>query len=63
VARCQPTKRPSHSWAIYHLKGTPAQLVGIVDNQPDEESAIKAAIEEFDVPASQRGRLMAQRRG
>jgi len=26
----QPTKPPSlHSWAVYHLKGTPAKLVGI----------------------------------
>jgi hypothetical protein len=59
-------KRPNQAIepsAVYHLKGTPAQLVGIVDNQPDEESAIKASIEEYDVLPNQRGRLMAQRRG
>src|ERR1700722_9455907 len=26
----QPTKPQTHSWAVYHLKGTPAKLVGIV---------------------------------
>jgi hypothetical protein len=50
-----PTKQPRHSWAVY--QGTPAKLVGIVFDQPDEA----AAIEEFKVPANQRGRLIAQR--
>jgi hypothetical protein len=46
---------------VYHIRGTPAQFVGILD-APDEQSAIKRAIEEFKVPANQRNRLMAQRR-
>jgi hypothetical protein len=25
-----PIKEQAHSWAVYHLKGTPAKLVGIV---------------------------------
>jgi hypothetical protein len=47
---------------VYDLRGTPARFVGLVYNQPDAESAIKAAIEEFDVPTNQRDRLIAQRR-
>ena len=29
--------------AIYHLKGTPAKLVGIIDDAPDEKTAIERA--------------------
>jgi hypothetical protein len=58
-----PTKQPErHSWAVCHIRGTPAQFIGIVDDQPDEQAAIARAIEEFEVPENQRGRLIAQRR-
>ena len=59
----QPSKPQSnHSWAIYHIRGTPAQFIGLVFDQPDEQAAIKKAIEEYNVPANQRDRLMARRR-
>jgi hypothetical protein len=49
-----------HSWAIYRIKGT--KFVGLIHDQPDGDSAIKAAIVEYNVPPNERGRLMAQRR-
>ena len=57
-------KRPPelHSWAVYHIRGTPAQLIGIIDDAPDEQSAIAKAIDEYDVPENQRNRLIARRR-
>jgi hypothetical protein len=58
----RPTKQQTHSWAIYRISGSPAKLLGIVYNQPDQRSAIKAAIEEFKVPPNLHNRLIAQQR-
>jgi hypothetical protein len=68
----KPMKRPSakqssppaskpNRWDIYHIKGTPAVLRGHVE-APDEESAIKLAIEEFKISPALQKRLLAQRR-
>jgi hypothetical protein len=61
VAKQQQSR--THSWAVYHLKGTPPKLVGFVDNAPDEAHAIARAIVEYDVPVNEHGRLLARRRG
>jgi len=44
----RPTRPQTHSWAIDVLRGTPAKFAGIVDDQPDADSAIKQAIEEYN---------------
>jgi hypothetical protein len=48
-------------WSIYHIKGTPAALLGHVE-APDEETAIKKAIDEFAISPALQKRLLAQRR-
>ena len=62
MAKQPPAQPETHSWAVYHIKGTSAKLVAIVD-APEEQSAIAKAIEEENVPPNERGRLMARRRG
>jgi hypothetical protein len=63
----RPAKQPSppaskpNDWNIYHVKGTPAVLLGQVEAS-DEESAIKRAIEEFKISRTIQKRLLAQRR-
>ena len=54
----RPTEQQSYSWNIYRLRGTPAQLIGIVHNQPDEQAPIKFAIEEFKIPQNQRNKSL-----
>jgi hypothetical protein len=45
-------------WQIVRLKATPARFIGLVD-APDEESAIKVAIEQFEIPPEDQKRLIA----
>jgi hypothetical protein len=50
MAKREP-KRSGHkeySWSIYRLRDTPAAFIGIVD-APDKASAIKKAIEEYNI--------------
>ena len=49
-----------YTWNIYHIKGTPAALLGRVE-APDEETAIRKAIDEFGINPALQKRLLAQR--
>jgi hypothetical protein len=56
------TESTEYSWSIYRLRGTPAAFIGIVDAL-DEVSAIKKAIEEYNITDLEgQKRLVAQRR-
>jgi hypothetical protein len=53
------TKQPKQplEWAIFHLTTAPTNFIGIVDHQPDAESAVKAAIDAVaGISGSGRGR-------
>jgi hypothetical protein len=50
-----------YTWKIYHIKGTPAVLLGHVE-APDEEAAIKKAIDQFEIDPALQNRLLTQRR-
>jgi hypothetical protein len=58
--------RPSRSiktyrWRISRIRGTPAEFIGYVE-APDDASAIKKAIEEFQITdREKRERLVVQR--
>lgn len=48
------------AWEIIPLKGTPAAFVGIV-YAPDQNAALKAAIEQLGVASEHRHRLLVRR--
>jgi hypothetical protein len=35
-----PDQQRNHSWAVYHIRGTPSQFIGLVYDAPDEQKAI-----------------------
>jgi hypothetical protein len=47
-------------WRILRIKATPARAIGTVE-APDAETAIRKAIEEYQIPEQQRNRLAARR--
>ena len=49
MAKQSANNQKTHSWVVYRLRSTPAQLIGVVYGQPDEQAAIKKAVEEFNV--------------
>ncbi len=57
-----PFKQKTHIWAVYHTMGTSAKFMGFIYGAPDEQTAIARAIEKYNVPPNERGRLMAKRR-
>jgi hypothetical protein len=61
MSKIPKAKTKLHSWAISHIKRTPAARIGHVE-APDSESAIQEAIRQFKItdPAQQE-RLAARR--
>jgi hypothetical protein len=58
-----PDGPPQTSWAIYRIKSTPAERLGVV-HAPDADGAIRRAIEVFLISdPHQQSRLMARRIG
>ena len=54
------TQQQEHRWRIVRITATPGKLLGYV-YAPDEETALKRAIAQFDVQRPWRNRLLAIR--
>ncbi len=50
-------KRP-HTWFVYHFKPR-RKFIGIIDDVPDECTAIARAIHKYKVPETDWGQLIA----
>lgn len=61
MAKRPTTEQEARSWSVYHIAAK-QKFVGIIDNAPDEQTAIVRAIEEYNVAPNERGRLIALRR-
>jgi hypothetical protein len=55
-----PKPSQDHRWRIIRITGTPAKFVGYVD-APDKDTAIRKAVEQFQIERPWRNRLMAIR--
>ena len=53
-------KTKERTWEIRRLKASPAALVGLV-HAPDEASAIKRAVKEYEIRPEDQKRLIAVR--
>ena len=53
-------KTKEFTWEIRRLKASPAALVGLVE-APDEASAIKRAVKEYEIRREDHKRLIAVR--
>jgi hypothetical protein len=51
--RPAPKPKANHSWDIFRLRGTPSEFIGIA-YAPDEQTAIKKAIEEYGITDPQK---------
>jgi hypothetical protein len=56
----KPKEPQQHRWQIYHLRGTPAQYLGLVE-APDEQAAMNKAIVDLNVPLHIQDRILAVR--
>lgn len=54
-------RKKLRQWEIYRLKGSPAAFMGLV-YAPDEESALKAAIEELEISNPEHQKSLLVRR-
>ncbi len=50
-----------HTWFVYHFAPR-RKFIGIIEDAPDEHTAIARAIQKYAVPATEWGRLIALRR-
>jgi hypothetical protein len=65
VARAKPRdrrRRPRRepAWEVIRFKGSPAAFLGVV-YASDEKAALKAAIDQLNIPPSQRDQLLIRR--
>ena len=55
------TEAVQHDWTIYRIRGTPAEYIGHV-TAPDEDAAIRKAIEEYAITDREKQKRLIARR-